>query len=119
LIRLAPSKPTKIGPYDLDCVVIEEGDFRLEVGDGLVQLCIVPIEPNGRLRLITLGPVVSHQSPALVADPYAVEYSESWSGDLGKLGGATLTSVRVSMTNGSYRCECTTTKRMWIASFEP
>ena len=43
--------------------------------------------------------------PELVADPWSVEYSESWSGELGQIGEHVLTNVQLHMTHAGYRVE--------------
>ena len=81
-------------------------DFRLELGLGLTYVWAVPNEANGRLRLIAVGVATADDvEPTLLEDPFSVEYSESWSGELGTIGAHVVTNVQLYMTRGGYRCE--------------
>ena len=68
-----------LGGYDLDAVTLETDDdgraidFRLELGRGLDIYWVVPIEPNGRLRLIHVDCAVAHIDPELLEDPCRVD----------------------------------------------
>jgi hypothetical protein len=112
-IRLKPSEKPKFGDYELDYVALEcdrDGrvtDFRLELGRGLSYAWAVPVEPNGRLRLIFTGIVtIDDMEPELLVDPYSVEHSESWDGELGNIGQHILTHVQLHMTHEGYRVDC-------------
>jgi hypothetical protein len=112
-IRLKPAEKMRFGEYELDYVVLEcdraghVTDFRLELGSGLNYYWAVPLEPNGRLRLIFTGIVtIDDMDPELVEDPFSVQYSESWEGELGEIGEHILTNVQLHMTrHWGYRCE--------------
>lgn len=81
--------------YQLDAVALEfdvDGDpidLRFELGSGLNIYWAVPIEQNGRLRLIHVDCAVAHvDEPTLVLDPCPLELLPlRWDGELGAVGG--------------------------------
>src|SRR5262245_57502921 len=93
-IRLKTHAPTQVaGSYDVDDVALEASadgtitDFRLELGSGYEITWLIPIEPNGRLRLIRIGYVTVDMEPQLLQDPCPVELGpEEWQGELGRIG---------------------------------
>jgi hypothetical protein len=79
-VRFRPARPIRVlGTYDLDAVALETDDdgraldFRLELGAGLDIFWVVPIEPNGRLRLIHVDCAVAHVDPEVREDPCLVD----------------------------------------------
>lgn len=122
-IRLTPSpKPVILEKWDVDSVALEADehgditDFRLEVGWGYFLAWLVPIEPNGRMRLLGFGPITceDYDNPTLEADPCPVECAPmEWRGDLATLHDQSrLIAVRVELTadHCAYRCTATTHK---------
>lgn len=111
-LYLKPREKLEFGKYGLDFIALECNragevtDFRLEMGHGWENDWAVPVAPNGRLRLIFIGYVtVDDMDPYVIEDPFSIEYSESWEGELGKVGEHILTNVQLHMTHAGYRCE--------------
>jgi hypothetical protein len=62
---------------------------------------LLPIKPNGRLRLVLTDCAVAEVDIAVEADPYPVDYAEEWRGELaliGAEGSRVLELVSVKMT---------------------
>lgn len=113
-VRLTPSRATQVlEGYDVDRVVLEaseEGevtDFRIELGRAYEVLWLVPIRPNGHLRLIHICYLTCEEDPQLRMDPCAVDFGpEEWSGELARIGDRVVEHVRIELTRSppAYRC---------------
>jgi hypothetical protein len=118
-IRLKPPEKTKVlGEYDLDSFVLEVDraasvitDFRLEVGRGYESLWILPITPNGRLRLFHINYITIDDDPYVLQDPVAPDFVHAWQGSLATLkDGSVLVRVVANLTSApaAYHVEATT-----------
>jgi hypothetical protein len=115
-VYLRPASPTVVHvDLQVDSVALELdddgtlGDFRLELGHGFDILWLLPIEPNGRLRLVrTDNAVYSVDEPELREDPCAVDYAETWRGELARVGAGEsrvleLVSIELTSSPPTYR----------------
>jgi len=105
-----------LGSYDLDAIAVEYYadtgmfDFRFELGQGLGIYWALPIERNGRLRLMHVdGAAYTVDEPELVADPWICDLPRTeWRGELAtfrdgtKLLGVT---VEARAEPAWYRCQ--------------
>ena len=88
--RFRPDRKPKLGDYDLDAIAVEyygetgEFDFRFELGSGLGIYWALPIERNGRLRLLHVdGAAYTVDEPELIEDPWICDVPRiEWRGEL-------------------------------------
>jgi hypothetical protein len=124
-VRLTPAKPIRVlDDLDVDRVALEidelgnVSDFRLELGRGYESVWLLPIERNGRLRLVRVGYVTIDMDPELLMDPCAVELGpEEWRGQLAQIGDDVLEYVRVEMSLAGYRVEAVVSKRTYVLAY--
>jgi hypothetical protein len=87
---LRPDRKIELCGYDLDAVAVEyhgeerRFDFRFELGRGLAIYWALPIERNGRLRLVHVdGAAYELERPMLIEDPWICDLERlEWRGDL-------------------------------------
>ena len=113
--HLRPEGKPKLGEYDLDAVAVEyyedtgEFDFRFELGEGLGIYWALPIERNGRLRLLHVdGAAYTVDEPELIDDPWICDLPRTeWRGELKTFrDGTRLVSVVIEARSQPpwYRC---------------
>ena len=114
--RLRPERKFALGEYDLDAVAVEyyegtgEFDFRFELGSGLGIYWALPVERNGRLRLLHVdGAAYTVDEPELIEDPWICDLpSTEWRGELATFrDGTKLLGVTVEARSQRpwYRCK--------------
>src|SRR5436190_9580744 len=102
-VHLRLERTIELCGYDLDAVAVEyedDGyfDWRFELGQVMGIYWALPIERNGRLRLVHVdGAAYTLDAPELVADPWICDLERlEWSGDLKTFGdGMKLVAVAV------------------------
>jgi hypothetical protein len=111
-----PSRRPTLGDYDLDAVTVEYDeesqafDFRFELGQGLGIYWALPIERNGRLRLVHVdGAAYTVDEPELIADPWICDLPRlEWREGLATFrDGTRLLSVEIDAREKPawYRCK--------------
>ena len=113
--HLRPERKIELCGYDLDAVAIEydektgQFDWRFELGRGLGIYWALPIERNGRLRLLHVdGAAYTVDEPELIDDPWTCDVTRlEWRGELATFpDGAQLLSVllEAKAVPAWYRC---------------
>ena len=111
-----PERKLVLGDYDLDAFAVEyyddtgQFDFRFELGSGLGIYWALPIERNGRLRLLHVdGAAYTVDEPELIEDPWICDLPRTeWRGDLKTFRDGTQllgVAIEAKAEPARYRCE--------------
>jgi hypothetical protein len=122
LIHLSPPTPSRIDDeWSVDALMLEADwnsrivDFSLRVGSGYMMGGLIPIAPNGRMRLFSFGVMTceDYDNPTLLADPCPVDCGPMvWHGELARLHDRSIViGVEVVFTKQPDSYRCTTTVR--------